>query len=180
TILPYENVGDINLWEQPILSTDHQVPALKKFDDPVGTGVHAEGNSTRDIFLARLAETYLIAAEAYLQDGDPATAMARLNAVRERAEKTPGSLVYNDPGNVDLDAILDERAIELLGEYHRWFDLKRTGTLKDRTTTLNKDIRNLSNPFLGTDGQDKILRPIPQQAINLNTNKDFSQNPGYN
>ncbi len=178
-ILPYENVGDINLWEQPLSSTDNQVPAVKKFDDPVGTGVHEDGNSTRDIFLARLAETYLIAAEAYLQSGDKPTAMARLNEVRERAEKTPGALVLTDANAVDIDAILDERALELVGEYHRWFDLKRTGTLKSRTALYNKDIRNLSNPFMGNDGADKILRPIPQQALDLNTNKDFPQNPGY-
>jgi hypothetical protein len=106
--------------------------------------------------------------------------MDRLNAVRARAEKTPGTLVLTDPNAVDINTILDERAIELLGEYHRWFDLKRTGTLKERTAIYNKDIRSLANPLMGTDGQDKILRPIPQQALNLNANKDFPQNPGYN
>lgn len=179
-ILPYQNVGNTNRWETPEKSTDNQIPAVRKFDDPVGTGVHGDGNSTRDIILARLAETYLIAAEAYLQSGDKATALDRLNAVKERAEKTAGTLVLTNADDVDLEEILDERARELVGEYHRWFDLKRTGTLKDRTMTFNKEIRSQTNPFQGVDGADKILRPIPQQALNLNANKDFPQNPGYN
>jgi hypothetical protein len=44
----------------------------------------------------------------------------------------------------------------------------------------NKDVRGNANAFVGTDGQLKILRPIPQQALQLNENKDFPQNPGYN
>lgn len=178
-ILPYEN-RDVNgfsvsYWEVPRSTTDNQVPAVHKFDDPVGTGIHNEGNSTRDIFLARLGETYLIAAEAYLQAGDAATAMDRLNETKARA----GAPLLGDAAAVNIGEILDERARELVGEYHRWFDLTRIGLLKTRVMEFNKDIRVLSDPLAGTDGQDKLLRPIPQKALSLNTNKDFSQNPGY-
>jgi starch-binding outer membrane protein, SusD/RagB family len=172
----------INIWEQPTQYLDNSTPAVRKFDDPkavIPTGGPGDV-STRDFYLARLGETFLIAAEAYLQMGDKATAMARINSVRARAEKTPGGLQYTDAGMITIDTILDERALELVGEFHRWFDLKRTGKLVERVMKYNKDVRGNANAFVGTDGQLKILRPIPQQALQLNANKDFPQNPGYN
>ena len=77
----------------------------------------------------------------------------------------------------DSDYILDERGRELLGEYKRWFDLKRTGTLIARASQYNYTIKAAN--FNGNDGEKKILRPIPQSALDLNPNKDFPQNPGY-
>ena len=182
-ILPYEVIsapGDpiVNRWEQPIQYFDNMLPDVRKFDDP-RPGVFGEGTSARDVYLARLAETYLIAAEAYFQSGNAQLAMDRLNAVKERAEATPGTLVLTSPDQVTMDEILDERARELIGEFHRWFDLKRTGKLVERVMQYNKDVRNIPDPFKGIDGQNKILRPIPQEALNLNANKDFPQNPGY-
>lgn len=180
-ILPYELIQtdpNQNRWEQPAQYFDNMLPDVRKFDDP-RPGVFGNGTSSRDIFLARLAETYLIAAEAYFQSGNNGLAMDRINAVKSRAERDPGTLVLTSPSQVTLNAILDERARELIGEFHRWFDLKRTGTLKERVMLYNKDVRNISEPFRGPDGQDKILRPIPQEALNLNSNKDFTQNPGY-
>mgnify|MGYP006129376853 CR=1 FL=1 len=52
-----------------------------------------------------------------------------------------------------------------MGEYHRWFDLKRTGTLVERASLHNFLIEE-SN-FNGAGGELKILRPIPQEAIDL-------------
>jgi hypothetical protein len=172
----------INIWEQPTQYLDNSTPAVRKFDDPkavISTGAPGDV-STRDLYLARLGETFLIAAEAYLQFNDKTTAMDRINAVRARAEKTPGALQLTDPDAITIDTILDERALELVGEFHRWFDLKRTGKLVERVMKYNKDVRGSANAFVGTDGQLKILRPIPQQALQLNENKDFAQNPGYN
>jgi hypothetical protein len=182
-IIPYEVISGpgepiVNRWEQPIQYFDNTLPDVRKFDDP-RPGVFGQGTSARDIFLARLSETYLIAAEAYFQAGNAQLAMDRLNAVKARAEATPGSLVLTSPDQVTLEEILDERARELIGEFHRWFDLKRTGTLVERVMKYNKDVRNIPDPFKGVDGQNKILRPIPQEALNLNANKDFPQNPGY-
>ncbi|MEL4308862.1 RagB/SusD family nutrient uptake outer membrane protein [Joostella sp. CR20] len=150
---------------------DYETIPVKKFDDPKAPFDNGR-TSTRDIVLSRLAETYLIAAEAYLQSS-PATALARLNAVRERANATPAT-----QAELDIDYILDERARELLGEYHRWFDLKRTGKLVERASMYHYLI-NQGN-FAGANGELKILRPIPQEAIDLNQNKDFPQNPAYN
>lgn len=153
-----------------IVSLDYQTIPVRKFDDPkspFGMG----RVSTRDIILSRLGETYLIAAEAYLKT-NPATGLARLNEVRRRAGVAPATL-----GEFDIDYILDERARELLGEYHRWFDLKRTRKLVERAS-LHHYLIDVSN-FNGANGQLKILRPIPQEALDLNQNKSFPQNPAY-
>ncbi|MCC9135590.1 RagB/SusD family nutrient uptake outer membrane protein [Pontibacter silvestris] len=178
TIVPYSPE-----WEASTSTVlDNATPAVKKFDDP--TAVFSNGgSSTRDVFLARLAETYLIAAEAYYQMGDAGTAAERINEVRRRAAK-PGteSEMMITAADVTIDFILDERARELVGEYHRWFDLKRTGTLMERTREYNRDIKEWYSlgvdPFLGVDGNYKILRPIPQDALDLN-DADIAQNPGY-
>lgn len=171
----------INVWEQPAQYVDNGTPSVRKFDDPksvIATGAPGDV-STRDFYLARLGETFLIAAEAYLKLGQQATAMARINSVRARAERTVGGLQYTDPSLITIDTILDERALELLGEFHRWFDLKRTGKLVERVMAYNKDVRGIPGAFTGVDGEEKILRPIPQKALDLNANKDFPQNPGY-
>ena len=170
---------------------DYNLIPVRKFDDPSApysgatsanyntTPVTPATNrsSTRDFIIARLGETYLIAAEAYFKAGVPSTALIRLNEVRRRAG---GGVTGAIPvlTAIDINTILDERGRELLGEYHRWFDLKRTGTLVERTVLYNPKITN-SNVFNGQNGNLKILRPIPQSALDLNRNDDFPQNPAY-
>ncbi|WP_020528373.1 RagB/SusD family nutrient uptake outer membrane protein [Flexithrix dorotheae] len=144
---------------------------VKKFDDPSSVFSN-NGSNTRDFIVSRLSETYLVAAEAYLGAGDPATGLARLNEVRRRA-----GVANATAADFNLDYILDERARELLGEYHRWFDLKRTGKLVERASAYHPLIE--SGDFAGNNGELKILRPIPQRALDLNQNKDFPQNPAY-
>lgn len=182
-IRPFEQpAGDPNWrsWEaSEDTNLDNATPAVKKFDDPTSE-FSTNGSSTRDIFLARLGETYLIAGEAYYKAGDAGTAADRINEVRRRAAK-PGAEDQMEitAAEVDIDFILDERARELLGEYHRWFDLKRTGTLAERNLAHNSVLKKLGvNPF--GDGTLKTLRPIPQTVINLNESiGPEDQNPGY-
>ena len=156
-------------WWDALNQTDY--PALRKFDRVQLSNVQY----THDIYLARLGETYLIAAEAYLQSNNPGNALARVNSVRTRAGA-------NAVGSVNLDFILEERARELAGEGFRWLDLKRTGKLMEYTKVRNPDIKALvdsgTDPFLGNDGNFKILRPIPLSAISLDSG-DYPQNPGY-
>jgi hypothetical protein len=72
-----------------------------------------------------------------------------------------------------LDFILDERSRELLGEMHRWFDLKRTGKLVERVKLHNIDAATNIQEFHN-------LRPIPQDQLDRVTNKEeFKQNEGY-
>ena len=172
------------LWQPskntPVLS--NSTPSVKKFDDP--SAKYGSATSTRDMFLARLGETYLIAAEAYFKAGNLPKAAERINEVRRRAAK-PGreAAMVITTAAVDIDFILDERAREMVGEYERWFDLKRTGTLMTRTKKYNREIKTKwfdqgIDPFLGPDGKYRILRPIPSSAIIVNKGS-YPQNPGY-
>ncbi|BFM45496.1 RagB/SusD family nutrient uptake outer membrane protein [Flavobacterium sp. CFS9] len=170
---------------------DYNLIPVRKFDDPNAPYSGATSanynttpitpatnrSSTRDFIVARLGETYLVAAEAYFKAGQPATALTRLNEVRRRAG---GGVVGAIPvmTTIDINTILDERGRELLGEYHRWFDLKRTGTLVQRAVLYNPKITNAS-VFNGQNGNLKILRPIPQSALDLNRSKNYPQNPAY-
>lgn len=157
------------------LNSDYQTIPVRKFDDPkapFATSASTPRTSTRDFIVSRLGDTYLIAAEAYFKKGDLATGLARLNEVRKRA-----GVANATTSDFTIDYILDERAREMLGEYNRWFDLKRTGKLIERASLYNYSIK--AENFNGTGGEKKILRPIPQEAIDLNQNKAFPQNPAY-
>jgi hypothetical protein len=149
-------------------------PSLKKFKDSTRTSI-AEVQSVRDVFLIRLGEVYLNAAEAEFNKGNLDSAAYYLNVVRKRAAlpgKTTNMTVA--ASDVTLNFILDERARELGGEQLRWFDLKRTGTLIDRVKALNPDAAVNIQTY-------HTLRPIPQSQLDAVTNKTkFKQNPGYN
>ncbi|PIB34678.1 carbohydrate-binding protein SusD [Reichenbachiella sp. 5M10] len=168
----YHKYGDYDP-EGGDISGNYATIIVKKFDDPTSRFA-SNGNdaytSTRDVVVSRLGETYLVAAEAYLGAGSDATALDRINEVRSRANVA-------DLTAIDIDVILDERGRELMGEYKRWFDLKRTGKLVERASAHNPQVSTLN--FAGNNGTQKILRPIPQSALDLNQNPEFNQNPAY-
>jgi hypothetical protein len=166
---PTTQIHNWGTYAASVVSSDYQTIPAKKFDDPGAPFEDDAKVSTRDIILSRLGETYLIAAEAYLQT-NPGLGLQRINEVRQRA----GVVAL---GAYTIDDLLDERARELFGEYHRWFDLKRTGKLVERASMYNYLI-DAAN-FNGANGELKILRPIPQSALDLNQNKEFPQNPAY-
>lgn len=147
--------------------------SLKKFKDSTRT-VQGEAQSARDVFVIRLAEMYLIAAEAEFKLNNLASAATYINKIRNRAA-IPGreAAMAITAGDVNLDFILDERARELAGEQLRWFDLKRTNKLVERITKLNPDASPYVKPF-------HLVRPIPQIQIDAVTNKsEFTQNEQY-
>jgi hypothetical protein len=147
--------------------------SLSKFLDPTRASI-AEAQSARDVFVIRLAEMYLIAAEAEFKTGKLDSAAYYLNIIRTRAA-IPGheAAMQITPDQVTLDFILDERARELCGEQLRWFDLKRTNKLISRINLMNPDAAAFVQPY-------NLLRPIPQSQLDAVTNKDvFTQNPGY-
>ncbi len=147
--------------------------ALSKFMDPTRPTI-AEVQSARDAFVIRLAEMYLIAAEASLNLGDADAAAGFINTVRTRAA-LPGKVadMQVEAADVTLDFILDERGREFAGEQLRWFDLKRTNKLVERVTLHNP----VAAPFVK---QYHMVRPIPQKQIDGVTNKsEFVQNQGY-
>ncbi len=149
---------------------DKYCPAIKKFSDP-DAPFSTNGTSSRDIFLARVSESYLIRAEAYIKKGEAGLAAADINVVRGRA----GAYTIS-AAQATLDFLLAERARELAGEYGRWYDLARTGKLVEYVSKYN--IQVTESDMKGDDGSYKILRPIPAQALELNE-ADFPQNPGY-
>lgn len=170
----YHDKGTYDAAYTLVKNLDYQTIPVKKFDDPALTTPASTGPvSTRDIIISRLSDTYLIAAEAYLKAGNPGMGLTRLNAVRVRAGVPAATLA-----EFNISYILDERGREMLGEYNRWFDLKRTGTLVARAVQYNYKITSASQ-FNGNGGNLKILRPIPQTVLDLNQNKNFPQNPAY-
>lgn len=147
--------------------------SLKKFKDST-RAVQGEAQSARDVFVIRLAEMYLIAAEAEFKLGNAGAAATYINKIRTRAA-LPGQVaaMQVSASDITLDFILDERARELAGEQIRWFDLKRTNKLIDRINKMNPDAAAFIKPF-------HTVRPIPQIQIDAVTNKsEFTQNEGY-
>lgn len=141
-------------------------PSTRKWDfasvtDPTGT------TNFNDQVYIRLAETYLLLAEAQFKQGNLAGAAANINIVRARA----GASAIT-PAMVTLDFILDERSRELVTEEQRRYTLIRTGTWLTRT--------KLYNPLAAVNvvARDSIL-PIPQAVIDANLTKKMPQNPGY-
>ncbi len=185
------NNDEIGIVEQSPYHKQYKTPLMWKFWQP---GIpYGDGEGTFDYALFRSAEAYLIAAEAILKgasDGKLGNADAYYNIVVDRAlgdnqgadpqkALNPADLTsletesYRANGNLTIDMILDERARELMGEYVRWYDLKRTEKLIERTTAMN--------PWTQVKGQmeDKhFLRPIPQPEIDRSI-PSIAQNPGY-
>lgn len=130
---------------------------LKAFRSASGT---AELNWPINEIEIRLADTYLMQAEALVRSGGSATrAKELLDAVRGRVGLT------SVPAT--LDNIFNERRLELATEGHRFFDLVRSG----RAVTV-------LGPLGYKAGKSELL-PIPQQEIDL-TKGVIKQNPGYN
>ncbi|KQR72656.1 RagB/SusD family nutrient uptake outer membrane protein [Pedobacter sp. Leaf176] len=115
--------------------------------------------------LFRLAELYLIRAEARAQQTNVSGAQGDLNIIRTRAG------LANTTASTQatlLAAIAKERKLEFFGEFaNRWFDLKRTGTTDAVLGALKTTYKTTAQLF-----------PIPLGQINLNNN--LTQNPGYN
>lgn len=148
-------------------------PSLIKYDDPNRPDVSAA--SIRPIIVYRLAETYLIAAEAAFNMGQSSAAAQYINKVRERAAFPDGNPAKMDiaASDLTLDFILDERSRELCGENMRWMDLVRTHTLIKRVKLHNPDAAPNIKDF-------DTLRPIPQSLIDaVITGPEYPQNPGW-
>lgn len=143
-------------------------PSIRKWDwapaDPAD--VQNSSNFNDQVYL-RLAETYLLLAEAKFRLGDLQAAADILNIIRARANATAVT-----SAQVTLDFILDERSRELVTEEHRRYTLLRTGTWYTRTQLFNKHAATRITL------RDTIL-PIPQSVIDANLTKKMDQNAGY-
>lgn len=178
TANPNVEIVRFNKWKQDFqgIGGALKFPMINKFFDPqaMPPGNHERAYSnTRDIFIFRFAETYLIAAEAYFKIGQLDKASEKLNFIRKRATKA-GQNLNIASSDVNIDFILDERARELAGEYKRWLDLKRTRKL-NRAFEQNI-LTKMANPSGVIDKY--YLRPIPQSVIDRDS-EGYPQNPGY-
>ena len=129
----------------------------------------------RDFIAFRLADSYLMLAEAQYFSNLKADAAASYNVIRKRAAwpgKEANMLITE--GDLTIDFVMDERERELLGEQSRWLDLARWGNLLDRVKKFNPQ----AAPFIKSH---HVLRPIPQLQIDRVTGDaaSFPQNPGY-
>jgi hypothetical protein len=133
---------------------------------------------------------YLIKAECQLASSNNSGALTTINELR--AARAIEGQDNSISGTVDINTILDERAIELCGEQQRWFDLKRTHTLLDRVKKYNAQASgNISTihyyrpiPEAQMEGvTNTISAPASQDAngvLQYTTTADgFWQNPGY-
>jgi len=116
----------------------------------------------------RLAEQYLIRAEARAQQGNIDGAVTDLNVIRNRA----GLEGFPITNKVDLlSKILHERQIEFFTEWgHRWFDLKRTGN-------IDQVMKIASTKKGGVWNSNMQLFPF--NVYDLSTDPNLIQNPGY-
>lgn len=218
-LVRYNNDDVVTDWN---LST---YPSLSKYLDPFRVNFN-DAKGTRDGILARLGETYLIAAEAYGRNGNYPKALEYINALRQRAAykagearsdvyylaeqvpdgettSTEADMVATEnaftSGNPEFDKelypadistskevlfihfILNERARELMGEFHRWEDLARTKTLLPRAMAFNPEAAD-------NIAERHLYRPLPQSYLDALTRngkiltadeKTAIQNPGW-
>jgi hypothetical protein len=151
-------------------------PLLTEFGEHL---VVNNGHSAyRDLYVFRLAETYLLRAEAYFGKNNPGAAAADINILRARA-KAP----LADASKVDMDYLLDERLRELYYEEVRMLTLCRMGKLAERTRKYNSTYIGANGQVFessGTSMQDyHNLWPIPFSEIERNIDAKVEQNPGY-
>jgi hypothetical protein len=136
-------------------------------------------NSADNYYLLRLADVYLMFAEASNEQSGPSNdALARLNAIRTRAGLPALTLTTLSSKKLFRDEVDKQRRLELAFEGERWFDLLRyarhneTEPNAHATTALT-----LIQQLRGTADANYLLLPLPQSEINNNANT--KQNPGF-
>jgi hypothetical protein len=177
------------------INSTNALAADKYWSPPRGTNT--------DWYIFRLAETYLLRAEAYYWKGNLALAMADLNQVRSRAN----AALLTDASAVNIGTILDERARELFYEEPRKTELTRIAYIfvstgkpayngktynltsfsdnnffYDRIIEKNDFYRNKVPTVLGVNFKISpyhVLWPVPAAAQRFNTGGRINQNKGY-
>ncbi len=159
--------------------TNGLFPSLLKWQDQT----RADPNTFpghRDRWLWRLADAYLMRAEANIRAGRASDAIPDINVLRTRAAKpgTTNTMTATETASFNADPVsflLDERERELAGEERRWYVLKRFG----QNVFLSRI--KAFNSTAGAVQAFHMLRPIPQSQIDRTegTATAFPQNPGY-
>lgn len=167
-LVPYKYFG-LETWNPSFMKN---VPYLNYppryiLDDETGLLSGRSGRIDPDNYIMRLAETYLLRAEAYIDKGDKINAAKDINVVRARAQAKPVS-----PAEVSIDYLLDERARELIWEKPRRLELMLMEKLAERVRAYNRLSKGNIKDF-------NQLWPILYSEIENNTEATIKQNPGY-
>lgn len=129
-----------------------------------------KGSFLENVPVIRYSEVLLTAAEAKARSGNEPGARTDISAFR--AKRVPSAPAVTATGTALIDLILRERRLELIGEGHRYFDLKRLGQpITKATESIAKGATDL--PY----SDYKVLSRIPVSEIKLSTK--LEQNPGY-
>lgn len=152
------------------LEDNYLWPWVRKweYNDPFVFENADRSGQYNDLIIMRLAETYLLAAEALMNQGKNDEAANYLNAIRERSNASPISA-----SDVNLEFILKERSRELVTEEYRRHTLVRTGTFYEWAVKYNPRLdESKVKP-------ENALFPLPQGIIDANTGAVMEQNQGY-
>jgi len=160
---------ELDALDKPVRTSIHTYLYSRKWEVDATT-IH-DFNSKADYHTAfahkRLAETYLLYAEAQFMNGNSPEAAIWINKVRNRSNASSISA-----GDVSIDFILDERARELITEEERRITLLRTGKFIERVSKYS--------PYSSGYVQDyHKLYPIPYDVIDANKDAVMEQNEGY-
>lgn len=168
-ILDINTIKDI-----PVFNNGYAVLKFKNITSTGQTGSNVDFPDT-DFPMFRLADVYLMAAEAILRgaNGSKATAVQYVNTVRERAYT--GSAGNITESELTLDFLLDERGRELYWECHRRTDLVRFNKL-----TTGDYLWAWKGGVSQGQAVDSKYNIFPIPAADLSANPNLQQNPGYN
>lgn len=195
------------LYNVTAADTVNITPRFWKFSDDRHLFDAGNAYYDTDWYMIRIAETYLLRAEARLAQGNKAGAAQDINVLRSRAGAKACSA-----DDIDIDYILDERVRELFGEEQRWVTLSRLSCNPKATyvtecyptqnyTTSNTFYERTRKYGFGYENEDRgresytdalgntrhrpnimphnYLLPIPIQIIQSNKDVKIEQNPGY-
>jgi hypothetical protein len=167
------------------------VPYVSKFID---SSISQDKQGENDWIVIRYADIQLLHAEVLAQGANPDDARADVNAIRTRAGITTYSTAFGSKTEA-LDAVYNERRLELAFEDQRWFDLLRMNTsygdsekaitiLKTAIfttdwTALYSKFYPIIPPTANFFNSFRLLLPIPQQEIDTNNDMVITQNPNY-
>lgn len=173
------SLGDIQVGDELTSQSDYFLnwasnDSQKRYLDPTSTKnwedgtygrLESEAQGFRNVIVYRLAEAYIIGAEAYMKSGNTSRALELINTIRQRAF---GNSSHNF-SSLDMETIIEENARELGHEGQRWPFMKRLGLLIERV--------RMYNPSASSNIQDRNIRwPIPQNFVDQ---LGIDQNPGY-
>lgn len=176
---PYGNVANGSEAANPVnigngKTTSFACPSFIKFNWSYN-GVFVGSNQqikTGDMFIMRMAEVYLLAAEANERLGDGPKAAGFINALRKRSVREGAPESQWKIASATEDDVLDEYARELCGEFTRWALLKRHNAFETRLAKYNGRAAKSFKPY-------HYNRPIPFDFLSTILNMEEFGDNGY-